>query len=80
MDRITDQVFYTVVGFKNRNEKATFYREKYIRRGYARRIADNLIKRGYKCAVIRKEEIFLQDDNNDFSASSVVEVLENLAD
>ena len=80
MDRIIDQVFYTVVGFKNRNEKATFYREKYIRRGYARRIANNLIKKGYERAVVRKEEMFLQDNNNDFSVSNVVEVLENLAD
>lgn len=77
MDRITDQVFYTVVGFKNRNEKATFYREKYIRGGYARRIAENLIKKGYEQVVIRKEEVFLQDDNNVFSASGIIEVLEN---
>lgn len=76
MDKITDQVFYSVVGFRNKNEKATFYREKYIRKGDARRMANNLIKKGYDRAVIRKEEIFLQDDNNVFSASSVLEVLD----
>lgn len=77
MDRIEDKIFYAVVGFKSKNEQATFYKDKYIRRGNARRVAGNLLKKGYECVVIRKEEIFLQDDNNDFSASSVLEVLEN---
>lgn len=77
MNRIEDKIFYAVVGFKNKNEKATFYKDKYIREGNARRVAGDLIKRGYKCVVIRKEEIFLQDDSNDFSASSILEVLES---
>lgn len=77
MDRIEDKVFYTVVGFKNKNECATFYKDKYIRMGNAKKVASNLIKSGYERVVIRKEEIFLQDDNNDFSASSVLKVLES---
>lgn len=77
MDRIEDKIFYTVVGFLNKNEKATFYRDGYIRIANARRVAGDLCKKGYERVVIKKEEVFLRDDNNDFSASSFVEVLEN---
>lgn len=77
MDRIEDKMFYAVVGFKKKNEQATFYKDKYIRVGNARRAASDLIKMGYERVVIRKEEIFLQDDSNDFSASGVLKVLES---
>lgn len=76
METIRDKTFYAVVGFKKVDEMATFYKDKYKRIGNARRVAKDLIKQGYEMVVLRKEEIIFQNDNNDYSVSSVIEVLQ----
>lgn len=71
---IKDKLFYSVIGFNNVKEHASFSRDGYVRKGNAQKVARKLIKKGYEKVIIRLEEVFLRDENNEFSSSGVIEV------
>ena len=75
MKRIKNKTFYMVVGFKNK--KIVFDKDGYIRIGNARRVAAKLLQSGCERVVLKKEEVFLRDDNNEFSAIGTLEELRN---
>lgn len=72
MKEIRDKTFYSVIGFKNPGEWATFHKDDYVRLGNARRVAENLKQQGFDHVVIRREEIFLRNEHNEFSSSSPI--------
>lgn len=71
---IEDKIFYSVIGFNNVKKYASFSRDGYVRKGNAQRVARKLIKKGYEKVIIRLEEVFLRDDNNEFSSSGAIEI------
>lgn len=68
-----NKVFYSVVGFKNVKKLATFSKDGYIRKGNAQRVAKDLIAKGYELVMIRLENIWLRNENNEFSSSTPIE-------
>ena len=72
MEEIRDKTFYAVVGFKNPGEWAAFHKDNYVRFGNAKRVAENLKQQGFDHVVIRREEIFLRNEHNEFSSSSPI--------
>lgn len=74
---IENKKFYSVIGFKQKDMRASFYKDGYIRKGYAQRIALKLIREGYEKVIIRLEEVFFRDEYHDYSCSSVIEKFTN---
>ena len=72
MEEIRDKTFYAVVGFKNPGEYATFHKENYVRFANAKRVAAGLKEKGFAHVVIRREDIFLRNEHNEFSSSTPI--------
>ena len=70
MVEIRDKTFYSVVGFKKLGEWATFHKDNYVRFGNAKRVAAGLKANGFERVMIRRENIFLRNDHNEFSSST----------
>lgn len=70
---IKDKIFYCVVGFQDANKMATFSKDGYIKKGNAERIAKDLISKGYEQVILRRENVWLRNDNNEFSTSTPIE-------
>ena len=73
METIRDKVFYCVVGFKDATKMATFDKDDYVKKGNAQRAARRLIKQGFEEVMLRREEVWLRNDDNEFSASTPIE-------
>jgi len=72
MEEIRDKTFYSVVGFKNAGEWAVFHKDNYVRLGNAKRVATSLKAKGFERVVVRREEIFLRNEHNEFSSSTPI--------
>ena len=75
MGEIRDKTFYSVVGFKTAGEWATFHKDNYVCLGNAKRVATSLKAKGFERVVVRREEIFLRNENNEFSSSTPLLVM-----
>ena len=70
---IRDKVFYCVVGFKDAAKMATFHKDDYVKKGNAQRTARQLVEHGFEEVMLRREEVWLRNDDNEFSSSTPIE-------
>lgn len=73
METMKDKVFYCVVGFKDVTKMATFLKDGYVKKGNAQRVAKRLIEQGFEEVMLRREEVWFRNDDNEFSASTPIE-------
>lgn len=72
MEEIRDKTFYAVVGFKKLGEWASFHKHNYVRLGNAKRVATGLKEKGFERVMIRRDNIFLRNEHNEFSSSTPI--------
>ena len=73
METIKDKTFYSVHGWKNISSMAEFSKYGYIKKGNAQRIARDLISKGFEKVILRRENVWLRNDDNEFSESTPIE-------
>lgn len=74
METIKDKIFYSVTGWNDVTSMATFSKYGYIKKGNAQRVAKNLIEKGFKQVILRRENVWFRNDENEFSESTPIEV------
>lgn len=73
MEVVMDKIFYSVYGFKDKTKNATFSKDGYIKKGNAERTAKGLISKGYDQVILRRENVWFRNENNEFSDSVAIE-------
>lgn len=74
METIKDKTFYSVHGWEDTKSIATFSKYGYIKKGNAQKVAINLIKKGFKQVILRCENVWFRNDDNEFSESTPIEI------